>query len=84
MKIIDRGGGTPIVVVPGVQGRWECMKPGIDVLAQRCRVITFSLADEPTCGASFDERRGSDSYVAPARAALDAAGIQRAATRGVS
>ena len=51
MKIVDRGGGTPIVVIPGAQGRWEWMKPAIDVLAQRCRVITFSLADEPSADA---------------------------------
>ena len=84
MKIIDRGGGTAIVVIPGIQGRWEWMKPAIDALAQRCRVITFSLADEPTCGAAFDERRGIDSYVDQVREALDTAGIQRAAICGVS
>ena len=39
MKIIDRGGGTPIVVIPGVQGRWEWMTPAIDAMAHRCRVI---------------------------------------------
>ena len=84
MKIVDRGGGTPIVVIPGVQGRWEWMKPTIDALAQRCRVITFSLADEPTCGASFDEARGFWCYVEHVREALDAAGVPRAAICGVS
>jgi pimeloyl-ACP methyl ester carboxylesterase len=84
MKIIDRGGGTAIVVIPGVQGRWEWMKPAIDTLAQRCRVITFSLADEPTSGAPFDARRGITSYLDQVRTALDAAGVQRAAICGVS
>ena len=84
MKIIDRGGGTAIVVIPGVQGRWEWMKPAIDTLAQRCRVITFSLADEPTCGAPFDERLGIGSYVEQVRAALDAAGVSTASICGVS
>jgi pimeloyl-ACP methyl ester carboxylesterase len=84
MKIVDRGGGTPIVVIPGVQGRWEWMKPAIDALAQRSRVITFSLADEPTCGASFDATRGFDCYVDQVRDALDAAGLERAAICGVS
>ena len=84
MKIIDRGGGTAIVVIPGIQGRWESMKPGIDMLAQRCHVITFSLADEPTAGAAFDERRWLDSYVDQVREALDKAGIQRAAILGMS
>jgi pimeloyl-ACP methyl ester carboxylesterase len=84
MKIIDRGGGTAIVVIPGIQGRWEWMKPAIDTLAQRCRVITFSLADEPTSGAAFDERGGIQSYVEQVRTALDMAGIQQAAICGVS
>jgi len=84
MKIVDRGGGTPVVVVPGIQGRWEWMKPAIDALAQRCRVITFSLADEPSCGAPFDPARGFWCYVEQVRAALDAAGVDRAAICGVS
>src|SRR5687767_2204466 len=84
MKIIDRGGGTPIVVIPGVQGRWEWMKPAIDALAQRCRVVTFSLADEPSCGGRFDEAHGFDSYVDQFRDSLDAAGIEKAAICGVS
>lgn len=84
MKIIDRGSGTPIVVIPGIQGRWEWMTPTIDALAERCRVITFSLADEPTCGGTFDERTGFSCYVEQVHEALDAAGVQSAATCGVS
>ena len=84
MKIIDRGGGTPIVVIPGIQGRWEWMTPAIDALAQRCRVVTFSLADEPSCGGRFDQAHGFDSYVEQIRDALDATGIPEAAICGVS
>ena len=29
---------APVVVVPGIQGRWEWMTPAVDALAQRCRV----------------------------------------------
>ena len=84
MKIIDRGGGPPVVVIPGVQGRWEWMKPAIDALTHRCRVITFSLADEPSCGARFDDDRGFWCYVDQVREALDASDIQRATICGVS
>ena len=84
MKIIDRGSGVPVVVIPGVQGRWEWMKPGIDALARRGRVITFSLADEPSSGARFDEALGFWNYVEQVRDALDASGIDRAAVCGVS
>ena len=84
MNIIDQGIGTPIVVVPGIQGRWEWMKPAIDTLAERCRVITFSLADEPSSGGRFDEDLGFFSYVDQVRDALDAAGLQKATICGVS
>ena len=84
MTIIDVGSGPAVVIVPGIQGRWEWMRPGVDALARTCRVLTFSLADEPTSGARFDESRGFDCYVEQVREALDARGIDRAAICGVS
>jgi pimeloyl-ACP methyl ester carboxylesterase len=84
MRIVDRGGGTPLVIVPGIQGRWEWMKPAVDALATRCHVVTFSLADEPTCGGTFDKTRGFSCYVEQIREALDQAGLRRAAICGVS
>jgi pimeloyl-ACP methyl ester carboxylesterase len=84
MRIVSRGEGTPVVVIPGVQGRWEWMTPTIDALAARCRVITFSLADEPSCEGRFDETRGFRSYVDQVGEALDTAGVERAAVCGVS
>ena len=84
MKLVDRGGGIPVVLIPGVQGRWEWMRPAIDALAQRCRVLTFSLADEPSSGARFDNANGFASYVDQVRDALDAADISEATICGVS
>jgi pimeloyl-ACP methyl ester carboxylesterase len=84
MSIVDQGHGAPIVVIPGIQGRWEWMKPAIDALAARCRVITFSLADEPSSGGHFDEDRGFLSYVDQVRDALDTAGLQQATICGIS
>ena len=84
MKIIDAGSGVPVVVIPGIQGRWEWMKPGIDALGQQGRVITFSLADEPSAHARFDEAAGFWNYVEQVREALDVSGIDRAAICGVS
>ncbi|MCC7416520.1 MAG: alpha/beta fold hydrolase [Acidobacteria bacterium] len=43
-EAIDRGGGVPLVLVPGIQGRWEYVRPAIDALSSRFRVIAFSLA----------------------------------------
>ena len=84
MTIVDRGGGIPIVVVPGIQGRWEWLEPAIDALASRCRVVTFSLADEPSSGRRFDETDGFWSYVEQVREAMDSAGVGTAAICGVS
>ena len=84
MRIVDKGSGAPVVVIPGIQGRWEWMKPGIDALATRCRVITYSLSDEPSCGGNFDETSGFDCYVEQVREAIDQAGIDRATICGVS
>jgi 3-oxoadipate enol-lactonase len=84
MRILDAGAGPPVVVIPGIQGRWEWMKPAIDALAGRCRVITFSLADERGCGARFDPATGFDCYVEQVKDALDSRGIERAAICGVS
>jgi pimeloyl-ACP methyl ester carboxylesterase len=84
MNIVDLGTGPPIVLVPGIQGRWEWMKPAVDALARHCRVVTFSLADEPTAGGSFDAVRGFDSYVDQIRDAMDLAGITGAVICGVS
>jgi pimeloyl-ACP methyl ester carboxylesterase len=83
MTIIDEGSGPPVVVVPGVQGRWEWMRPGIRALARRCRVITFSLAGERGAG-RFDDAQGFGCYVEQVREALDRAGLARAAVCGVS
>lgn len=84
MNLIDVGSGPAIVIVPGIQGRWEWMKPAVDALARHCRVITFSLADEPTCGGRFDPQRGFACYMDQIEEALDQAGVARASICGVS
>ena len=59
------------------------MAPAVDALAQRCRVITFSLADEPS--AKWPARgHGFDAYVEQVAQALDASGLERAVICGVS
>lgn len=41
------GSGPPLVLVPGMQGRWEWMTPTVEALARRFRVATYSLCGEP-------------------------------------
>jgi 3-oxoadipate enol-lactonase len=42
-----RGDGPSLVLVPGMQGRWEWMTPTVEALARRFRVATYSLCGEP-------------------------------------
>jgi pimeloyl-ACP methyl ester carboxylesterase len=82
--MIDRGSGVPVVLVPGIQGRWEWMAPAVDALAERCRVITFSLCDEPSSGFADRGLDGVNDYVNQIGDALDRAGISAAVLIGVS
>src|SRR5687767_6029452 len=84
MNIIDVGAGSPVVLIPGIQGRWEWMRLAVDVLSKYCRVITFSLADEPTSGARFDEPAGFWSYVQQVADVLEGAAVRHATICGVS
>lgn len=72
--ILDRGTGSPVLLVPGIQGRWEWMKPAVDALADRCRVITFSLGRATSAG----------DTIAQIDAALEQARLERAVICGIS
>ena len=82
--MFDRGTGTPIVIIPGLQGRWEWMRPAVEALARQHRVITFSLCDERTSPFPCDPSRAFENFVAQVDSALDRAGIDRAVIAGVS
>jgi pimeloyl-ACP methyl ester carboxylesterase len=73
----DQGQGPPIVLIPGIQGRWEWMTPAVRALASRHRVLSFSLS-EATGPLLFDE------WVALVEHILDRAGEHAAAVVGVS
>ena len=76
--------GQPLVLIPGIQGRWEYMRSAVEALAESFRVLTFPLCGEPTSGVAFDPRLGLDNYVAQVVAILDLQRIDRAAICGVS
>jgi len=82
--LVDKGNGTPIVLIPGVQGRWEWMRPTVDALAKHHRVITFSLCDERTSPFPCDEQKAFENYVEQVDLALDRAHLDRAVIAGVS
>ena len=84
MHIIDRGHGAPLVLIPGIQGRWEYMGPAIDALARSFRVITFPLAGERSSRRRFEPEKGLDNFVEQIDAVLDDRGLAGAAICGVS
>jgi pimeloyl-ACP methyl ester carboxylesterase len=75
--VIDTGTGPAVLVIPGIQGRWEWMRPAIDALSRSYRVLSFSL-NETTGEPAFDAwDRHIDNL-------LDRTGVARAALVGVS
>jgi pimeloyl-ACP methyl ester carboxylesterase len=82
--MFESGVGVPVVVVPGIQGRWEWMRPAVDALAKRCRVISFSLCGDPGSGERFDVSQGIETFTRQIDRVLDGAGLERATLCGVS
>jgi pimeloyl-ACP methyl ester carboxylesterase len=84
MRVVDRGAGAPLVIVPGVQGRWEYMRPTVDALAEHFRVITFSLCRERSSRRSVDPREDFDPFVDQLAGVLNDRGLPAAIICGVS
>src|SRR5471030_911708 len=84
MQIVDKGSGAPLVLIPGIQGRWEYLGPAIDALSTSFRVITFPLRGEPQSGGAYAPARGLDNYADQIVDVLDTLKIDRAIVCGIS
>ena len=84
MHIVEQGNGQALVLIPGLQGRWEYIRPAVVALSSVFRVITFPLCDEPSPDFVFDAGRGFDCYVEQVRAVLDQCHVDRAIVCGIS
>lgn len=73
MQIIDRGSGPPLVLIPGLQGRWEYLRPAVEALSASFHVLTFSLGSHDL-----------DGYAEQVASVLTEKGIERATVCGVS
>ena len=82
--MIDVGSGPPLVLVPGIQGRWEWLRPTVAALAARCRVLTASLPGDIGGLRGVDPEAGFENFVDWVDELLDRAGLTRAAVCGVS
>jgi pimeloyl-ACP methyl ester carboxylesterase len=84
MKLFRGGAGPPVVVVPGMNGRWEWMRPGLEALAVEARVLSYSLCGEPGSGWPYPSGSPFDAHVAQLDALLDRAGLEPVVLCGVS
>lgn len=84
MRLFDQGQGPPLIVVPGLQGRWEWALPALRELSSTCRTISYSLCGDIGSGRSLDPAQGFENYVAQLDAVMEQAGLGRAALCGVS
>jgi 3-oxoadipate enol-lactonase len=82
--VFDQGKGTALIVIPGVQGRWEWMKPALDELARRCRVLSYTLCGDIGSDATFEPDLGFDNFIRQLDQVFERTGLERAALCGVS
>jgi pimeloyl-ACP methyl ester carboxylesterase len=81
-SIVERGSGQALILIPGIQGRWEYLRPAVDALAAYFRVLTFSLDGGPRRRAV--DRNTIDDEVEQIVSVLDARRIERAIVCGIS
>jgi 3-oxoadipate enol-lactonase len=65
-----------LVLVPGVQGRWEYMRRAIEALSAHFQVLTFSLRE--------DQPVTMETFTSQITSALEGAGVRRATICGIS
>lgn len=85
LSVVDEGTGRPLVLIPGIQGRWEYQRGTVTALARRFRVITFSFDDRlpapetmPASASPFDP------YAEHLARVLTDRGVTRALLCGIS
>ena len=82
--MFDQGSGPPVVVVPGLQGRWEWARPALSRLAASCRTISYSLSGDFGSGRTVRRDPGFDAYVRQLDEVFHTAGVTRGVLCGVS
>ncbi|MEO7271251.1 MAG: alpha/beta hydrolase [Vicinamibacterales bacterium] len=82
--MMDQGSGPPVIVIPGIQGRWEWMEPALRALVPTCRIISYSLAGDVGSECEPDRTLGFETYVQQLDRVFDRAGLSRAVLCGVS
>ncbi len=81
--MIVAGHGPPLLLIPGIQGRWEWTRPTVAALAAHYRVAAYSLAGDPEDVPPF-EATCLDDLARQALNVMTRAGMRRAVVCGVS
>ena len=82
--MFDKGSGPTVVVIQGLQGRWQWMTPFLEALSARCRVVAYTLAGDFGSDRRMDPDQGFDLFVRQLEDVMNGAGIERAALCGIS
>jgi 3-oxoadipate enol-lactonase len=80
----DAGQGPPVIVIPGIQGRWEWMAPALRELRRSCRTVSYTLCGDSGSGLEHDPALGFENYVRQLDMVFDRTRLSRAALCGVS
>jgi 3-oxoadipate enol-lactonase len=84
MTIYDRGSGPPLILIPGIHGRWEWFRPALRALSEHGRVVSYPLCGDFGSGMRYERAAGFDNYVRQLDRVFEAAAIERAALCGIS
>jgi 3-oxoadipate enol-lactonase len=82
--MIDTGRGNPIVLIPGIQGRWEWMAPAVEALAAQARVISYTLCGDRGSDCALGDGGGFENYVRQIDEVFEKSRLETAAVCGVS
>ena len=82
--MFDKGSGPPLIVVPGIQGRWEWLKPMLLELSTRHRTISYTLAGDFGAQTAYDPAQGFDNYLRQLDEVYERTGLASAALCGIS
>lgn len=78
------GSCASLVVVPGIQGRWEWLQPALTHLSRRLRTVTYTLCGDVGSEHRLDAALGFENYLRQLDDILDRASLDRVALCGVS
>ena len=82
--MFDQGTGPALIVVPGIQGRWEWLAPALRALSRRCRAISYTLCGDFGAQMRYDPAEGFENYLRQLDRIFERTGLERAALCGIS